>query len=204
MENVYKAIEYATPIWRQAVFQLTWPHGLVAGAYGVVAWLCFMNARLTKETLGKCSIWCLAVTLLCFLGANVLLQGDVFVTHVIRTLARLQGWYEQRRELQYVLISVVALSVLVLGNKTCQRYELYAQSDIGMVSAGLVALVLLLAVRTVSAHGIDAVINTRFAGVSIGRLLELLGMACVAFGALRSLRQPWAQLTLRSPGGRHV
>lgn len=204
MDNVYQAIEYATPIWQQAVFQLNWPHGLVAGAYGAVAWLCFLNARLTKEAFGRCSIWCVAVMLLCFLGANVLLQGDVFVTHVVRTLARLQGWYEQRRELQYLLIGLVALSVLVLGYKTRQRFELYTPSEVGMVSAGLLALVLLLAMRTVSAHGTDAVINTRFAGLSTGRLLELLGITSVALGALRNLRQPLANFKFNSPGSRHV
>ena len=64
------------------------------------------------------------------------------------------------------------------------------------MSLGLLALLLLLAVRTVSAHGTDAVIYARFVGISMGRFFELTGIALVMWGALRSLFQPWASLKL--------
>jgi hypothetical protein len=61
-----------------------------------------------------------------------------------------------------------------------------------VVSAGLLALLLLFAVRLVSAHGTDAVLNVRLLGVSIGRLFELACLAWVMWGALFSLRRPFA------------
>jgi hypothetical protein len=190
VQSLYQAIDYASPIWQQAVYRLNASHGLVACAYGVAAWLCFMNVEMTKETLVPCSIWCSATVLLCLLGANVVLQADVFVTQMCRALARLQGWYGQRRELQYLLIGSMAPVVLGAGFWLFKRLEANAQPGSGAVGAGLLALVLLLAVRAVSAHGTDAVLNARLVDVSLGRLFELSGIAWVMVGASRNLRQP--------------
>lgn len=205
MDSIYQAIGTATPIWQQAVFHLGRWHALVAGAYGVAAWLCFLNARLIKEAWGVDSTWCVAAVLMCLLGANVVLQGDVFVTQTFRALARLQGWYGQRSELQYLAIGFIALAVLGLGVRIFQRIGSGAQTDSDAVSAGLLALLLLLCVRTVSAHGTDVVINVRLAGFSMGRFLELACLGWVIVGALRSLYLPSAAPETRRTGSaRHV
>ncbi len=205
MDNIYQAVEVASPIWQQAVFRLSWWHGLVAVAYGVAAWLCFLNARATREAQGSCAMWCVAAALLCLMGANVMLQGDVFVTQMCRALARLQGWYGQRRELQYLALGLVALAVLGLGLRAFQRFKPHAQSHTDAASAALLALLVLLALRTVSAHGTDAMVNARFFGLSVGRLFELAGIAWVTLSALRNLRQPSTNPESYPSGtGRHV
>lgn len=201
MGHVYPAFEYALPIWQQAVFHLRWSHGLVAAAYGLAAWLCFLNAQLTKEALGSCAMWCVAAALLCLLGGNLMLQGDVFVSHAFRAFARLQGWYGQRRELQYLVLALMALTLPGIGYLWFQRLEPNAPTGVGAVLAGLHVLVFLFGVRMVSAHGTDAVLNARMAGLSIGRLCELAGIASVMVGAWRSLRQPGAHLKPSKSGG---
>lgn len=205
MANISQAIEYAAPIWQQAVVQLSWWHGLMAGAYGVAAWLCYLNGRFANEVMGSCLMWCAAATLMCMLGVNVLLQGDVFVTQMCRALAKFQGWYEYRRELQYTVVGLIALMVPGLGWLLFQRMAQLAQGDSGLASGGLLVLLVLIAVRMVSAHGTDVLINMRLAGFSVGRLLELVGLAAVIVGALRSLSQPsFATNTYPTGMGRHV
>ena len=98
-----------------------------------------------------------------------------------------QGWYGVRRPLQYLAEFVVALLLLFLAGRL--RRELTVgpvQSE--SVAVGLVVLLLLLALRTVSAHGTDAIINLYLAGVSVGRWLELGGLALILQGALHCLR----------------
>lgn len=195
MQSLHQAIEYASPIWQQAIYRLSWSHGLVASAYGVAAWLCFLNVQAKEEVQGSCTLWYAATVLLCLLGANVVLQADVFVTQTIRALARSQGWYGQRRVLQYLLIGLMALAVvLALNSRTwlSQRFRPCTQPNTGAVNAGLLALLMLFAVRLVSAHGTDAVLNVRPLGVSIGRWFELACLARVMWGASFSLRRPFA------------
>lgn len=195
LHGLYQATEYASPIWQQAVYRLSWSHGLVAAAYAVAAWLCFLNVEIEEEALGSCAPWCWATVLLCLLGANVVLQADVFATQTLRALARLQGWYGQRRALQYLLIGLMAMAALLALNSRhwlAQSLKHHAQPHTGAVSAGLLALLMLFAVRLVSAHGTDAVLNVRLLGVSMGRLFELAGLFWVMWGAWCSLRQPFA------------
>ncbi|OQW86163.1 MAG: hypothetical protein BWK72_18595 [Rhodoferax ferrireducens] len=195
VHSLYQAIEHASPIWQQAIHRLSWSHGLVASAYGAAAWLCFLNVQAEKEAQGSCALCWAATVLLCLLGANVVLQADVFVTQTLRTMARLQDWYGQRRVLQYVVIGLMALAALLALNSRIwlsQRFRPNAQTHTGAVSAGLLALLMLFAVRLVSAHGTDAVLDVRLLGVSIGRLFELACLACVMWGALCSLRWPFA------------
>lgn len=195
MQSLYQATEHASPIWQQAIYHLSWSHGLVACAYGVAAWLCFLNVQTEEEALGSCALWWAATVLLCLLAANVALQVEVFVTQTLRALAKLQGWYGQRRVLQYLLIGLMALTVLLALNSRpwlSQSFRPRAQTHTGAVSAGLLALLMLFAVRLVSAHGTDAVLNVRLLGVSIGRLFELACLSWVMWGALCSLRRPFA------------
>ncbi len=208
MQSLYQATEHASPIWQQAVYHLSWSHGLVASAYGAAAWLCFLNVRAEEEVQGSCALWWAATVLLCLLGANVVLQADVFVTQTFRALARLQGWYGQRRVVQYLLIGLMALAALLALNSKIwlsQSFRPYAQTNTGAVSAGLLALLMLFAVRLVSAHGTDAVLNVRLLGMSIGRLFELACLAWVMWGALSSLRRPFSNPKLYPQGiDRHV
>ena len=195
LQSLYQAMEHASPIWQHAIYRLRWSHGLVASAYGVAAWLCFLNVQTEESVHRSCTLWCTATVLLCLLGANVVLQADVFVTQICRALARSQGWYGQRRVLQYLLIGFMALAVLVaLNSRTwlSQRFRPYSQPNTCGVSAGLLALLMLFSVRLVSAHGTDAVLNVRLVGASIGRLFELVCIAWVMRGALCSLRRPFA------------
>jgi hypothetical protein len=187
MDTLYQATIIATEVWQSAIDQVSWNHGLIATAYLGAAWLCLLNGHISQVARQPHAAWYFAGIVLCLLSANTVLHADLFVTHFIRASAKLQGWYGARRTLQYAAVIVLAL-VVMLSASWLRR--VFAASDVSSetVTFGLAALLLLFALRVVSAHGTDALLNWRLIGLSVGRLLELAGIGLVVHGARRSLR----------------
>jgi hypothetical protein len=187
MDKLSQAFGNAIPTWEQAIMALSWYHGIILVVYLGAAWLCLLNAQIAKDEEATTFIWYLAAIALCLLGVNAVLRGDVFVTLFLRSLALLQGWYEERRLLQDLTIGALVFAFLFAASRWRVNF---AATDLpsGSMAFGLAVLIALLALRTVSAHGTDAVLNLRLAGVSVGRLLEFAGLGLVLHGALRCLR----------------
>jgi hypothetical protein len=187
MDIVFQAFRDAAPVWEQAMRQSSWYHAFIAAAYLGAAWLVFLNGYIARQARQAHLIWYLAAAAMFVLGVNTVLHGDVLVTHVLRALAKLQGWYGGRRALQYLMLGAAALAVLSAARWLRGRF---AACDVSSepVAFGLLAVLMLFVVRAVSAHGTDAMLNLRLAGVSLGRLLEFAGVGLVVHGALRCLR----------------
>ena len=187
MELVYKVLVDALPVWELAIAKTGWFHAVVVVAYLSAGWLCLANAHIARQTSEPRWIWYLAVIVLCLLGINTLLQLDLLLTHLLRGIAKSQGWYAERRTLQYgavLLIGAVAAASAYRFRTECFASEMPSQA----VSWGLAVLLLIFALRAVSAHGTDALLNARLAGASFGRLMELMGIALVVHGARRCLQ----------------
>ncbi len=187
METLVQALVDAVTVWEQAILQLSWYHGLIVAAYLGAAWLCFLNGYNARREGVAHAIWYVAAVALSLLAANTVLLGDVLVTHTLRSLAKQEGWYGQRRSLQYGTVAVLALLALWFASRLARAF---AASDAASVpvALGLTLLLALLALRTVSVHGIDALINLRVAGVSVGRWLEFAGIGLVVRTAFQGLR----------------
>lgn len=190
METLVDAFAQAAPVWEQAIEQVGWLHVLLLAAYFGVAWLCFLNGHLAgqaKDGTERSTVWVVATVLLCLLGVNTLLQLDVLLTATLRALARLDGWYAQRRMLQYQGLAALAL-LLLLSWKHWRAAYVAATRDAAPVALGLALVLLLLLLRMVSAHGTDALLNLGLLGFSLGRWLELCSLGLVLLGAWRGLR----------------
>ena len=187
MDTLYQAITTATQVWETAIDQVSWYHGLIALAYLGAAWLCLLNGHISQVARQPHAAWYFAGVVLCLLGTNTVLHADLFMTHLIRAIAKLQGWYGARRTLQYTVVVVLALVVLLSAN---WLRMVFSASEVPSetVTFGLAALLLLFALRVVSAHGTDTLLNWRLAAISVGRLLEFAGIGLVVHGARRSLR----------------
>jgi hypothetical protein len=187
MEILVQALVDAVPAWEQALRQLNWHHGLILVAYLGAAWLCILNGYIAKGGEEACANWYVAAAVLSLLAVNTVLHGDVLVTHTLRSLAKQEGWYGQRRALQYGAVTVLVLAALWVASGLRRAFAASDGSCVA-VAAGLSVLLVLLALRTVSAHGTDAMINPHLAGVSVGRWLELAGLGLVLHGAFQCLR----------------
>lgn len=185
MDSLTQALDAALPVWEGLVARSGWPQALLALAYLGAAWLCLLHARLARTEWRAQTLGCLVV--LGLLGANTVLSVDLFLAHFMRSLAGLQGWYEQRRGVQHA-----ALALLVLGALLWQRRAGRADDERDRpLRYGVLALGLLFALRMVSAHSTDALLALRLAGISAGRWLELavlLWLACAAGRRLATVR----------------
>jgi hypothetical protein len=187
MDVVYQASATAAQVWQSAIAQVSWFHIAIATTYLGSAWLCMLNGHISQLARQSHTVWYFAVGVLCLLGVNTILHADLFITHFIRAIAKLQGWYGARRTLQYVAVIVLALVALISSN---WLRGVFTASEVPSqtVTFGLAVLILIFALRVVSAHGTDALLNWRLAGVSFGRLLELIGIGLVVHGARKCLR----------------
>lgn len=187
METFLQAFGAAAPLWEQALERLSWGHGLVMAGYLLAAWLCLMNGHIARAAGETHKVWLLAASALCLLAANTLLQVEVLLIHVLRSIAKMEGWYGGRRELQYAMVGLLALLAwpLWLRLRTALRTS---HSASGPLVWGLTLVLLVFVLRLVSAHGTDALLNLRLIGLSLGRLLEFSGLGLVMHGSWRCLR----------------
>jgi hypothetical protein len=187
MDSMIQAVTSAAQVWEQALLQSTWYHAVIVLAYLGAAWLCLLNGHIAKSARESDRVWYLAAIALCLLGVNTVLHGDVFLTHFVRAMARMEGWYGQRRWVQYGLVLLLAPIILLVA---AWLRSAFSASDVPSesVAMGLALVLIIVSVRTVSAHGTDAILNLRLAGISFGRLLEFAGIGLVMHGALKCLR----------------
>ena len=187
METFRQAFDIAVPVWTQALERLSWSHGLVTAVYLLAAWFCLMNGHIARAAGETYKVWLVAASALCLLGANTLLQAEVLLTHVLRAFAKMEGWYGGRRELQYAMVGLLALLAWPLWLRLRTAFRT-SHSAAEPVVWGLTLVLLVFVLRLVSAHGFDALLNLRLAGLSLGRLAELVGLGLVMHGCLRCLR----------------
>jgi hypothetical protein len=126
--------------------------------------------------------WALLTLGMLALGLNKQLDLQTALTEAGRSLALQQGWYEGRRWVQgafVLLVAAMALGIAVWlwlqarrGNKALRR-----------AFAGAVVLGAFVVIRAASFHHVDLLLGHAFAGFRLNVLLELAGIAWVAFGA---------------------
>lgn len=187
MELLLESFDNAQLAWEQAILELGWGHGVVAVAYFGAAWLCWLGGHVADNAREPSRPWYAAAILACLMGVNAILHGDVLVAEFFRSMAKLQGWYATRREMQYQLVTVLALLGLLVSWWLFSYFDTFEES-FKLVLLGLLILLMLALLRAVSAHQADVILNLSLAGLSIGRLLELGGIGLVASGSWHYLR----------------
>jgi hypothetical protein len=130
------------------------------------------------------------------LGVNKQLDLQSALTALGRYVAREQGWYDRRQELQIVFIIVVAalgcaaLAWLAWLVRRASRGRLLA-------IIGLIVVLTFVLIRAFSFHHVDRFLGVTFAGLKANWILELGGIGCVGLGALWSLRAGGDEVTPR-------
>lgn len=187
MNTVLSAFSMAATVWEPALLAQRGFHAALALVHLVAAGLCFVNGCRERKTNRFGALWLVCASVLCILAVNTALQADVLVTQFVRSLAKLQAWYGNRRLWQYGALCLLGLVFFMVTKRLRPRFG-DDQAPSGLVALGMSALVALLLTRVISAHATDAVINQRMLGISAGRLLELAAISMVLFGSLRQMR----------------
>lgn len=164
--------------------------------YFVAAFQCARVARGRRVQLFQREAllwWILAIGLLA-LGVNKQLDLQSALTEIGRIVAKRQGWYESRRELQRAfiveIVLVLMVAVAVLG-WMIRKAPLATR-------AGLVGALLLgafVVVRAASFHKVDVLIHSSVLGVRANWVLEIGGILLVLAAATFRLRGAGARFS---------
>ena len=136
----------------------------------------------------RAALWLFLAMVFVCLAINKQLDLQSLLTQVGRTLAHQQGWYDQRRLAQAILVGVVLIAG-VAGLATLGWLVRGQLSDFRLPLAGLTFIVVFVVIRATSFYHVDRLIGFELRGVRMNWVLELTGIGIVAVGAIRRQRR---------------
>lgn len=157
---------------------------LTVVAYALAAWQCLRLARSTAVPMPgrEAALWWMLGIGLCALCVNKQLDLQSALTEIGRVIARYQGWYAERREVQREFMigiaGVATLAMVALGllARRAPRPTLLALS-------GSVCLLAFIVIRAASFHHFDRFIGSAYLGLRANWILELGGIGIILAGA---------------------
>lgn len=176
--------------WRPA-FHDPYPFAwLIVALDFLAAWLCFSAGRrqpadsLGDHRSGRASrFWFVLAVSMILLGLNKQLDLQTLLTQLGRAIARIEGWYAQRRTIQIIFVigcAVIGLIGLIASFQLLRgRWR-----QCGVAYLGIVFLATFVAIRTASLHHVDVVLyGLPVVGNWMNAGLELGGALLVSLGA---------------------
>jgi hypothetical protein len=126
--------------------------------------------------------WWITSALLLLLGLNKQLDLQTLLTDIFRIIARADGWYEDRRDIQRLFIGIISSAsvVFMLGFTFLIRQTVRRD---GPALLGISFLVFFVLLRASSFHHLDPFISLNTCGFQYYKLLELIGLAGIALTA---------------------
>lgn len=118
------------------------------------------------------------------LGINKQLDLQSLLTELARDWSKASGWYEGRRAVQEIAISLMAASALAIAIHLSVSLRRTA-IEVRLAVLGLCFVLAFVVIRAASFHHIDALLNSRFIGINWNALLELPGVIVTAILAAR-------------------
>jgi hypothetical protein len=162
--------------------------------YAIAAWTCLVVARRLRSKAKTNAVprrelwaWSLFSILLLLLAVNKQLDFQTALTEIGRILARKDGWYESRAQVQrafvgglcgFSLVCVVSLWLLLRGLSPAVK-----MAATGMCFVGVFVLV-----RASSFHRVDEFLGERLVHLRMNWLLEMGGILVMLAAALLRLR----------------
>jgi hypothetical protein len=162
-------------------------------AYFVVAGLCFWAGRRERElSLGRARRWHAPVFwfalcgLLVALGFNKQLDLQSDLTEVGRSVARSEGWYENRRIVQAMFVFLFACgAIAAVAAAAWFMRDLWRRYRLAFI--GIIYLCAFVIIRAASFHHIDTLLyHLPGAGYWVNTFLELGGNAILGYAAYQA------------------
>jgi hypothetical protein len=134
--------------------------------------------------------WWLALSaILLVLGINKQLDLQSLLTEVGRAAAKTEGWYGQRRQVQFAFVGIIAIACIGVMSSLFWSMRRRAPS-LKLALFGLTATSSFVVVRAASFHHVDLWLGQSVLGARWNWIIELTGIATIAAGAVWSKMQP--------------
>jgi amino acid transporter len=173
----------------QAIAKADFADWITVAAYGAAAVVCILAWRRASrgETRQGSAIdarfWAVSAIALIALGINELLDLQTLLTAIGKAHAQANGWYEDRRPVQYAFIVGLAVASLIAvaamfywGRKT--------SAAIRFALAGFILIGVFIVFRAASFHHLDQWLGSGFQAFNLGSVQEVAGIVIIAAAAL--------------------
>ncbi len=176
-----RALEPSTLLAQAADAALVLPPWITTATYLWLAIACVWAWRAGKGPGGRlaATTWLALAAIFLALAAARTLGLQAKLTGTVRELAREEGWYYARREVQ----ARVVLAAAALASLAPAAIAVHVRSTRMILALSPIAALLgFLAVRAVSLHQVDAVLYRRVGGFEVNTMVELTLLTLVAAG----------------------
>lgn len=158
---------------------------LISFALALTVW------RRHPEMTGR-GFWGVLAVALLFLAVNKQLDLQSALTQIGRCLSQSQGWYDNRRPVQFAVIGAI-LVMLGIGVVVTIRSLQHAMRPNALAITGLILLAGFVMIRAVGFHFVDLLIGQRLFGISANFVMENTGLILISLNALILLRREGAR-----------
>ena len=131
--------------------------------------------------------WIVGVSLVA-LGINKVLDLQTLLTALGRALAKANGWYHQRREVQFAFVVSLALAMISAIAATLW-FTRHAGAAVRLAQVGLASIITFILLRAASIHHVDALLGYGRSAFPLGPFQEIAGIVVVAWGAALDARR---------------
>lgn len=184
-------MECVLSTWSPGIGDPTLLGWATVGLYLVAALMCFrylITASFGYGCKREQFFWLATGVLLAALAVNKQLDLQSALTAAGRCIARAQGWYENRREVQRDFIMVLIV-ICIAGFAFMLWWLRGLWRNTGIAALGLAFVASFVLVRAVSFHHFDALLNMHLAGMRINGLLEWSGPLLIMLATLVNTRR---------------
>ena len=177
--------------WRPGIGDPTFMGWLTVVAYFTAVPLCWMAGRSDQRAHPQSGysshprVWFALAILLTLLGFNKQLDLQTWFTLSLKSVAKAQGWYEERRGFQALFIvgiaimGIIGLTILRILLRKCLR-----QTSLAL--AGATFLTGFVVIRAASFHHVDQMIGFDIGGFKLNWAFELGGILCIGLAAWKN------------------
>jgi hypothetical protein len=191
--------------WRPGIGDPTVIGWVTVVAYFFTAYLCWRAGSRAVGSKKVRSFWMGVTALLVFLGFNKQLDLQTALTFIGKDMAKSEGWYERRRLVQAFFVLFIAFGGLAATTWLFWTFRRELKW-IWQALAGVGFLLSFIVIRAASFHHIDLFLKSGPAGVRMNWILELGGIAAIAWPAWRGWKRSsetsfiWVNREVRGPG----
>jgi hypothetical protein len=174
--------------WRPGIGDPTFVGWFTVVAYFGAAYLCWRASTNASNRRKVRWFWSGLAILLILLGINKQLDFQTELTFMGRDFAKATGWYEDRRIVQGIFIVLIAFGGMIVTAALFWFYR-FELRRLWPALAGVGFLMGFIVIRAASFHHVDQFLHFAPGGVRMNWLLELGGIAAIAWPAWRVRKQ---------------
>ena len=143
--------------------------------------------------------WNCSFAAMLFLGMNELLDLQTLLTAAGRMAAQSQGWYEERRPIQFAFIIALAVLALAASIATIVFVKDMAK-PVKLALAGYIFIGVFVLFRAASIHHLDELLGSGFQAFNLGSMQEMTGIVVVGLASVIYVHRARQHGTVKQKG----